>query len=94
MSVEALSHAMNYVIEAWMIGSGIYLGIGFTASLTRRIRADLAAAQSDAQVSNAQVSNAQIEEGEADRLAEVSAVSKQYAKSAKADAVSVSVNEG
>lgn len=85
MSVEALNHAMNYVIEAWMIGSGLYLGVGFTTSLIRRIREDLAA--------EAQTADQGEAEAEADRLAEVSAVSKQYAKS-KTETVSVSVGEG
>ena len=88
MSVEALNHAMNYVIEAWMIGSGLYLSVGFTTSLIRRIREDLAAEA----ISQADAAEA-VEAAEADRLAEVSAVSKQYAKT-KTETVSVSVSEG
>ncbi len=91
MSVEALNHAMNYVIEAWMLGSGIYLGIGFTTSLVRRIREDLAAeAQAESTEESVEIS---IETNvESKRLAEVSAVTKQYAK-AKSEPVSVSVSE-
>ncbi|MEO0759045.1 MAG: hypothetical protein AAFY78_19480 [Cyanobacteria bacterium J06648_16] len=87
MSVEALNHAMNYVIGAWMLGSGLYLSIGFAWSLSRRIQADWAA--------ESQACKTKQTEGVDDRrLAEVSAVSKQYAKATKAESVAVSVGEG
>ncbi|MEM6353529.1 MAG: hypothetical protein AAF766_22495 [Cyanobacteria bacterium P01_D01_bin.14] len=87
MSVEALNHAMSYVIGAWMLGSGVYLSIGFAWSLSRRIQADWVAASQSGRTK-------QTEDVEGKRLAEVSAVSKQYAKAAKAEAVAVSVGEG
>ncbi|MEM8807374.1 MAG: hypothetical protein AAGF01_15235 [Cyanobacteria bacterium P01_G01_bin.38] len=87
MTVETLDQMMTYVIEAWMLLSGTYLTIGFTTSLIQRMRAGNQAK------STAAVEESVAEEApQADRLAEVAAVSEKYAKTVESETVTTSVS--
>ena len=81
MSVETLDHMMTYVIEAWMIFGGTYLTLGFTTSLIKRVREDIAATQAVAVEATVETTVEEtaadaIAVTETDRLAEVVAVSE------------------
>jgi hypothetical protein len=93
MTVETLDHMMTYVIEAWMVCSGAYLGLVYLLSLKQRIQkaAVEQSTQNQAEVTQ-DLRVATVGEGsEADRLTAVAAVSQKYSKAINSESVSTAV---
>ena len=79
MTVESLNHMMTYVIEGWTLLSATYLSVGFTVSLTNRVRNGL----KEKEVAKAKMAASVTEEtSNAERVAEMTAVAEKYTKSA------------
>ena len=90
MTVETLNHMMTYVIEGWAIMSATYLSVGFTVSFLARAKHGL-------KVKEVATAKAKAEEvSNAERVAEVTAVTEKYTKSTDKQQIksSVTVSEG
>lgn len=85
MTVETLNHMMTYVIEGWAIMSATYLSVGFTLSFLTRAKNGLKAKEAAAVQAKAE------EVQNAERVAEVTAVSEKYTKASNRQQITSSV---
>ncbi|MEO1619700.1 MAG: hypothetical protein AAFU53_01565 [Cyanobacteria bacterium J06632_3] len=101
MSISELNHFMTYVLDAWILFSAGFVGIGFVSFASRRIiediEADALALAQSMEAAVAEVEEAKVQEEdalEAARLEEVAAVSEKLAKNKnkQSDTSSVSVS--
>ncbi|MEM9804646.1 MAG: hypothetical protein AAF959_05155 [Cyanobacteria bacterium P01_D01_bin.56] len=85
MTVETLNHMMTYVIEGWAIMSATYLSVGFTLSFWTKAKNGL-------QEKEAAKARAKAEEVKnAERVAEMTAVSEKYTKTSNRQQIKSSV---